>query len=943
MADAIIVRHAKVHNLKNISVTIPRDQLVVICGLSGSGKSTLAFDTLFAEGQRRYVESLSAYARQFLGQLDRPDVESIEGLSPAIAIEQKSVGHNPRSTVGTITEIYDYLRLLYARLGTVNCPHGHGPIQRRDPVSIVDDLLTRYAGKEIMLLAPAVTGRKGEYRELFERLRGEGLVRVMVDGKVFRLDEPIKLDKQKKHTVDVVIDRLAVRAESKNRLTDSLATALKLGDERVKIIAGEQHEMLGTKFACLTCGFTLEELTPRAFSFNSPYGACPTCGGLGVELKMDPALVIPDPTRALRHGALAPFQGTSGYTFTIIAALGKQYGFTLDMPYEKLSERAKQVLLYGTDERIPVEWKSANFDGRAQHRWEGVMNSLERRYRETKSEEQRESYRRYMSETPCHACGGKRLKPEILAVTVGGKNIVDLCALTVARALAFIEECRKSLVKDETGRQAVFQPIYREVSKRLQFLINVGLDYLTLDRSAATLAGGEGQRIRLATQLGSALVGVLYILDEPSIGLHPRDNDRLLIALRDLQKIGNTVLVVEHDEDTIMAADYVVELGPGAGEHGGEVVAVGTPAQIVKNKKSPTGAFLAGRQHVFRRARQTEFPAEFMTVRGANEHNLKNLDVQFPFGRFICLTGVSGSGKSTLLNDIMFPWLQRKLLQARAPVGRCRDIENWQRIDKIIDVDQSPIGRTPRSNPATYTGMFNAIRDLFAQTPEAKARGYAPGRFSFNVRGGRCETCEGAGTLCVEMHFLPEVYVTCHACHGARYNRDTLEVKFKGYSIADVLNMTVDRACEVFRHHGQIYNKLETLARVGLGYIRLGQAATTLSGGEAQRVKLATELSRRSTGKTLYILDEPTTGLHFADIDKLLRVLDELVQRGNTVVVIEHNLDVIASADWIIDLGPEGGEGGGTLVAAGQYASVLQTKGSYTAAALRAWEKKHRA
>ncbi len=941
MADSIVVRHAKVHNLKDISVTIPRDKLVVVCGVSGSGKSTLAFDTLFAEGQRRYVESLSAYARQFLGQLDRPDVESIDGLSPAIAIEQKSVGHNPRSTVGTITEIYDYLRLLYARLGTVHCPKGHGAIERRDPVAIVDDILKRYEGKDIMLLAPAVTGRKGEYRELFERLRGEGLVRVMVDGKVYRLDEPIKLDKQKKHIIDVVVDRLTVTAADRNRITESLATALKLGEERVKIACGKETELLGTKFACVECGFMLEELTPRAFSFNSPYGACPTCSGLGVELKMDPALVIPDPERALRHGALAPFQGTSGYYFNIIAALGKTFGFTLDTPYKQLSERAKQALLYGTDERIPVEWKSANFDGRAQHRWEGILNTLERRYRETKSEEQREAYRRYMSETPCHACKGQRLRPEVLAVTVGGKSIVDVTALTVRDALAFIEARRAEWVQDDTGKQAVFLPIYREVSKRLQFLINVGLDYLTLDRSAATLAGGEGQRIRLATQLGAALVGVLYILDEPSIGLHPRDNERLLRALRDLQQIGNTVLVIEHDEETIMAADYVVELGPGAGEHGGEVVAAGTPAQIVKSRKSPTGAFLAGRKKVFRRDRNTDDPEQYLIVRGAKEHNLKTVDAFFPLGRFICLTGVSGSGKSTLLNDVMFPWLQRKLLHARLPVGRCREIENWHLVDKIIDVDQSPIGRTPRSNPATYVGVFGTIRDLFALTPEAKARGYAPGRFSFNVRGGRCETCEGAGTLRVEMHFLPEVYVTCHACRGARYNRDTLEVKFKGYSIADVLQMTVDRACEVFANHRQIFHKLETLQRVGLGYIRLGQPATTLSGGEAQRVKLATELSRRSTGKTLYILDEPTTGLHFADIDKLLRVLDELVARGNTVLVIEHNLDVIGNADWIIDLGPEGGEGGGQVVAAGKFSEVLGTKGSHTAQALRAWQQRH--
>jgi excinuclease ABC subunit A len=908
-SDRIVVRGAREHNLKDIDVEIPRDQLVVITGLSGSGKSSLAFDTIYAEGQRRYVESLSAYARQFLEQMEKPEVDSIEGLSPAISIEQKTTSKNPRSTVGTVTEIYDYLRVLFARVGVPHCPKCGRVISAQTVQQMVDRVLTLPAATRLLVLAPVVRGRKGEYRKLFHDLQRQGYSRVRVNGTVRELGEEIDLDKNRKHTIEVVIDRLIVRDNLGSRLADSLETALRLADGIVQVepVGADPAAVpmvFSERLACADCGISFPEVSPRMFSFNNPYGACPECGGIGTRWEIDPERLVPNPTRSLRAGALAPWAAKeSTYFKQTLAVLARRYKFSLDEPWAKLKKSVRDVILFG------------DRDGG----FEGVVKVLERRYRESQSEDARAEVEAFMAERPCPACGGSRLRPESLGLRIGGRSIADVVRFTIKDAGTFFA----SLTLGER-EAAIARRVLKEIRERLGFLVNVGLDYLTLDRPAGTLSGGEGQRIRLATQIGSSLVGVLYILDEPSIGLHQRDNRRLLDTLRRLRDLGNTVLVVEHDEETIRSADYVLDLGPGAGELGGHLVAVGTPDEILANPASLTGQYLSGARRIEVPVNRRRGSGQFLTIHEPREHNLQGMAVKIPLGTFTAVTGVSGSGKSTLVNDILYRALAQMLHRAQDRPGAHTRIEGAQHVDKVVDIDQSPIGRTPRSNPATYTGVFTFIRALFARTPEARMRGYQPGRFSFNVKGGRCEACQGDGLVKIEMHFLPDVYVTCDVCKGKRYNRETLEVHYKGSSIAQVLDMTVREALTFFDAVPVIKSKLQTLDDVGLDYIRLGQSATTLSGGEAQRVKLATELSRRATGRTLYILDEPTTGLHFADIEKLLEVLTRLVEQGNTVVIIEHNLDVIKTADWVIDLGPEGGDAGGRVVASGTPEAVAQ-------------------
>jgi excinuclease ABC subunit A len=1025
--DKILIRGAREHNLKNIDVTIPRDKLVVITGLSGSGKSSLAFDTIFAEGQRRYVESLSAYARQFLDKMEKPDVDHIDGLSPAISIDQKGTTHNPRSTVGTVTEIYDYLRLLYARIGHQHCPNCGREVSKQTIQQIVDAVLALPEGSRIMLLAPLVQGRKGEYKNIFEEMRRAGYVRVRVDGIIHDLSETIDLDKQKKHTIEVVVDRLIIRKGQKRiaaqessqqpalkkvaerpalydvnassssgdglyrerealdeeslipheevdpafrqRLTDSLETTLKLGNGVVLVSVIDGEEILfSEKAACVYCGISLPEIAPRTFSFNSPHGACPTCTGLGTQQEIDPELVVTHPELSLREGAIAPWSKVingSQWHSSILEALAKRYNFSLDTPWRDLSKEQHQKVLYGTPEQLTIRYTPQHGHTRSYNiNFEGVIPNLERRYKQTDSDGIREEIEGYMSARICPDCHGARLKPEALAVTIGGRNIVQVTRLSIVNTQRFFQEVenggmqaiaptngngssKKQPVKPDplekidthgplvqttlTEReQFIARQVLKEIRARLQFLVDVGLEYLTLDRAAASLSGGEAQRIRLATQIGSGLMGVLYILDEPSIGLHQRDNERLIKTLVRLRDLGNTLLVVEHDEDTMRAADHIIDIGPGAGEHGGYVVAEGTFDEIVANTNSITGDFLSGRRSIPMPQQRREGTGNVLTIKGARENNLKNIDVDIPLGKFVVITGVSGSGKSTLISDILYKKLAHVFFRAHERPGDHDTIEGLEHLDKVIDIDQSPIGRTPRSNPATYTNAFTSIRELFAQVPESKIRGYMPGRFSFNVKGGRCEACKGEGIVRIEMNFLPDVYVPCEVCKGKRYNREALEIHYKGKSIADVLDMTIEEAMSFFANVPSIYNKMKTLNDVGLGYMRLGQPATTLSGGEAQRVKLATELSRRATGRTMYILDEPTTGLHFADVDRLLSVLQRLVDTGNTVVVIEHNLDVIKSADWIIDLGPEGGDAGGRVIAQGTPEDVAENESSFT-------------
>ncbi|PKM82314.1 MAG: excinuclease ABC subunit UvrA [Firmicutes bacterium HGW-Firmicutes-14] len=925
--DKIIIKGARVHNLKNIDVAIPRDKFVVITGLSGSGKSSLAFDTIYAEGQRRYVESLSAYARQFLGQMDKPDVDYIEGLSPAISIDQKTTSRNPRSTVGTVTEVYDYLRLLFARIGRPHCPECGRPIAQQTIEQIVDNLLEMPEGTRIQVLAPLVKGRKGEHAKVFEDIRKNGYVRVRVNGEMMEITDEIKLDKNKKHSIEVVVDRIIIRPDSASRLADSLELALNLagGTVLVDVIDGEEL-VFSQNFACVECGISMEELSPRMFSFNNPYGACPECGGLGNKMEIDSDLVIPDRSKSIAEGAIAPWSSNAAWYFQSLENLGREYGFSVRTPVEELTEKQLEVILFGTGERkINYRFEKEGRSHVFHAPFEGIVNNLARRHRETNSEWMREEIESFMSTKPCPKCRGARLKPESLAVKVGDLSIYEVTRMPVKESLKFFEGL--ALTERET---MISRQVMKEIKERLGFLVNVGLDYLTLNRAAGTLSGGESQRIRLATQIGSSLVGVLYILDEPSIGLHQRDNRRLIQTLEHLRDLGNTLIVVEHDEETMLAADHIIDIGPGAGEHGGEVVAQGTVEDIIAESKSITGRYLSGKANIPVPAFRRKPNGNWLEIIGAAENNLKDINVKLPLGVFVCITGVSGSGKSTLVNEILYKRLAQDLHRAKAKPGEHKDIRGLEHLDKVINIDQSPIGRTPRSNPATYTGVFDGIREIFAQTPEAKMRGYKPGRFSFNVRGGRCEACRGDGIIKIEMHFLPDVYVPCEVCKGKRYNRETLEVKYKGKTISNVLDMIVDEAAEFFRNIPKIYRKLKTIQDVGLGYIRLGQPATTLSGGEAQRVKLATELSRRSNGKTMYILDEPTTGLHIADIHKLLGVLDRLVEAGDTVVVIEHNLDVVKTADYIIDLGPEGGDMGGTVVAYGTPEEVARTGDSYT-------------
>ena len=955
--SSIKVKGACEHNLKCIDVEIPRDQLVVITGLSGSGKSTLAFDTIYAEGQRRYVESLSAYARQFLEQMEKPDVESIEGLSPAISIEQKTTSRNPRSTVGTVTEIYDYLRLLFARIGHPHCTSCGKEITSQTVSQMVDQLMTKPAGTKLTLLSPMIRGRKGEYRKELNHLRKEGFTRVVIDGKPYELAEEIELDKKKKHDIDIVVDRIVVKDGVQRRLADSLETALHHAEGLVKVEAVEppgpgtgdpgpakqpgergiesrkpQLLIFSEKLACVDCGISYQEITPRLFSFNNPHGACPDCTGLGTRMYFDAELVVPNPELSLREGAIAPWEKRmSGWFHMILDALAKAYKFDIRTPFKELPAHVQDVILNGSrGEKIEFWWDE---EGDRRHTYqkefEGVLNNLQRRWRETDSEAIREELEKYMNVMPCPTCQGARLRPEALHVLVGGSTIRDVTALSIRDGLRFFDELQLTAKEAEIARR-----ILKEIRERLSFLVNVGLDYLSLDRTSGTLSGGEGQRIRLATQIGSSLVGVLYILDEPSIGLHQRDNSRLLATLKQLRDLGNTVLVVEHDEETILEADYVIDMGPGAGIHGGEIVALGTPQEILNDKNSLTGRYLSG-DLTIPYSRKRRKASNHLSITGARENNLKGLDVKIPLGVLTCITGVSGSGKSTLVIDTLHKVLCQRLYRSREKAGAYTDIQGIELLDKVINIDQSPIGRTPRSNPATYTGVFSDIRDLFAELPESKLRGYKPGRYSFNVKGGRCEACSGDGIIKIEMHFLPDVYVECEVCKGARYNRETLEVLYKGKSIADVLSMTVSQALEFMGAIPRIRNKLQTLEEVGLGYITLGQAATTLSGGEAQRVKLAKELSRRATGRTIYILDEPTTGLHFEDIRKLLEVIHRLVETGNTVVIIEHNLDVIKTADWIIDLGPEGGDRGGEIVACGTPEQVARVTSSYTGQYLR--------
>nr|WP_196790982.1 excinuclease ABC subunit UvrA [Motilibacter aurantiacus] len=941
VADRLIVRGAREHNLKDVSLDLPRDSLIVFTGLSGSGKSSLAFDTIFAEGQRRYVESLSSYARQFLGQMDKPDVDFIEGLSPAVSIDQKSTSRNPRSTVGTITEVYDYLRLLWSRAGTPHCPKCGRPIARQTPQQIVDRVMEHPEGTRFQVLAPVVRGRKGEYAELFGELQTKGYSRARVDGEVVQLSEPPKLDKRYKHTIEVIVDRLSVKASAKRRLTDSVETALGLASGLVVFDFVDLPEddpnrerVYSEHLACLYDDLSFEELEPRSFSFNAPYGACPECTGIGTRLEVDPELLVPDEDLSLREGAVAPWAvgQSADYFVRLLQALAESLDFSLDEPWRKLPKRARDAVMNGLDYQVHVKYK--NRFGRERSYFtgfEGAIPFVKRRHSETDSEWSRERYEGYMREIPCPACKGARLKPEILAVTVGGRSIAEVCALPIRECAGFLADL------ELTPRQRqIAERVLKEIGARLGFLLDVGLDYLSLDRAAGTLSGGEAQRIRLATQIGSGLVGVLYVLDEPSIGLHQRDNRRLIDTLTRLRDLGNTLIVVEHDEDTIRTADWVVDIGPGAGEHGGQVVHSGDVAGLLANPDSPTGAYLSGRKSIPTPAtRRPRDPGRELVVKGAREHNLNGVDVAFPLGQLVAVTGVSGSGKSTLVNDILYTVLANKLNKARQVPGRHRTVTGLEHLDKVVHVDQSPIGRTPRSNPATYTGVFDHMRKLFAETTEAKVRGYLPGRFSFNVKGGRCEACSGDGTIKIEMNFLPDVYVPCEVCHGARYNRETLEVHFKGKTIAEVLDMPIEEAAEFFSAVPAIARHLRTLVDVGLGYVRLGQPAPTLSGGEAQRVKLASELQKRSNGRTIYVLDEPTTGLHFEDISKLLGVLGRLVDQGNSVLVIEHNLDVIKSADWVIDMGPEGGTGGGTVVATGTPEEVAAHPTSHTGRFLR--------
>ncbi|PYO91395.1 MAG: excinuclease ABC subunit UvrA [Gemmatimonadetes bacterium] len=939
--DSLVVRGAREHNLKNIDVELPRNALVVFTGLSGSGKSSLAFDTIYAEGQRRYVESLSAYARQFLGLMDKPDVDAIEGLSPAISIEQKTAGANPRSTVGTITEIYDYLRLLWARTGTPHCPNDGSPVERQSASQITDLVLEWPEGTKIEVLAPLVRGRKGEFRDVFDAMRKQGFVRVRIDGETYDLADVPKLNKRQNHDIAVVVDRLVVRPADRGRLADSIETALKAAEGVVEVVrqAGSPRSRLfSERYACPKCGLSLPELEPRQFSFNSPYGACPECSGLGTRREVNADLVLGDHSISILEGVVLPWGEPSGYLRKVVLpALAKAYKFDLNTPWRDLSPAVQKILLKGAPGKtITYQYDSERWHGSYESGWKGVLDHVEKRYRETASDAVREQLEQYMVEQPCPTCGGRRLKPESLSVLVAGKNIGDIVALPVREALDFFAK----VPLRSNGRAGIdpeiSRPILKEVTDRLRFLVDVGLDYLTLERSAVTLSGGEAQRIRLATQIGSRLVGVLYILDEPSIGLHQRDNARLLATLKELRDLGNTVLVVEHDEETIRAADYVVDLGPRAGRHGGEVVAAGPLEEVLRHRDSLTARYLRGELRIPVPPRRRIAGADrVLRVLGAKHHNLKELTVEFPLGLFVAVTGVSGSGKSTLVTDILYQSLARHFYRAKVVPGAHERIEGLDHIDKVIDIDQSPIGRTPRSNPATYTGLFTPIRELFTYLPESKLRGYGPGRFSFNVKGGRCEACQGDGLVKVEMHFLPDVYVPCEVCKGRRYNRETLEVRYKGKSIADVLDLTVADALDFFEHQPRIRTKLELLNDVGLGYIHLGQSATTLSGGEAQRVKLATELAKRDTGRTLYILDEPTTGLHFEDVRLLLEVLHRLVDKGNTVIVIEHNLDVVKTADWVIDLGPEGGELGGRVVAEGPPENIAQSKGSHTGEYLR--------
>ena len=933
--NEIIIKGAREHNLKNVNVIIPRNKLTVMTGLSGSGKSSLAFDTIYAEGQRRYVESLSSYARQFLGQMEKPDVDYIEGLSPAISIDQKTTSRNPRSTVGTVTEIHDYLRLMYARIGVPHCPNCGKPITHQTVDQIVDQILALPERTRLMILAPVIRGRKGEYVKMLEDMAKQGYVRARIDGELYELTDVPKLAKTKKHTIEIVIDRLVVRPDIQQRLTDSIETAMRLAEGLViaSVVDRDNPEaedmLFSQNYACPDCGISVGELTPRMFSFNNPYGACPTCTGLGVLMKIDPAIVIPDPSLSLNQGAIQVSGWNSSEMDSMahlyLQALADHYGFSLDVPVSRLPEEVVNILLYGTNgEKIKIQYARGDNSGTFAAPFEGIVTNLERRYRETNSDAMKALYEGYMSQVPCPDCKGRRLKKESLAVTVQERSISEVSDLSVRDCRAFFD----GLTLSEKERMIANQ-ILKEIQSRLGFLNDVGLGYLTLSRSAGTLSGGEAQRIRLATQIGSGLVGVLYILDEPSIGLHQRDNRRLLNSLKGLRDLGNTLIVVEHDEETMLDADWIVDVGPGAGIHGGEIVAEGTPQQIMDNPDSLTGQYLSGRKFVpIPTARRA--PSGWLTVRGAQANNLKGIDVRFPLGVITCVTGVSGSGKSSLVNEILFKSLSRTLNRSRQRAGAHDGIDGVEQLDKIIAIDQSPIGRTPRSNPATYTGLFDMIRDVFAQTPDAKARGYKPNRFSFNVKGGRCEACSGDGIIKIEMHFLSDVYVPCEVCKGHRYNRETLEVRYKGKNIYEVLEMTVDEALEFFRPIQKIARKLETMRDVGLGYVKLGQPATTLSGGEAQRVKLATELSRQSTGRTIYVLDEPTTGLHVADVERLIDVLDRLAEAGNTVVVIEHNLDVVKTADYIIDLGPEGGDGGGTVVATGTPEEVAGCEASFT-------------
>jgi excinuclease ABC subunit A len=931
MNEFITIKGAREHNLQNIDLQIPRDQMVVITGISGSGKSSLAFDTIYAEGQRRYMESLSSYARQFLGQMEKPDVDYIEGLSPAISIDQKTTSKNPRSTVGTVTEIYDYLRLLYARVGHPHCPECGKPIERQTVDQIVDAVKALPTGTKIQILAPLVRGRKGEYQKLFEDAKKKGFVRILVDGEMHSLDEEIVLKKQVKHNISLIVDRLVIKADMERRLSDSLELALNEAEGLVEVeVIGKETMLFSRNFACPDCNISIGEMTPRMFSFNNPFGACPECDGLGFTMKIDPDFIIPDKNLSINEGAIVTMNigNMSSWFYQCLAAVAKEYGFSLDTPVKDLRKEDLHVVLYGMPQNHRIKVVYQHSDGEKstyRSNWEGLINNYERRHKETNSNYIREEFEKYMSFKPCTVCHGKRLRKESMAVTVGGLNITEITDFPIKEAVAFFHQLELTEREEFIAKQ-----VLKEIRGRLQFLANVGLGYITLSRSSGTLSGGEAQRIRLATQIGSSLMGVLYILDEPSIGLHQRDNARLIETLHHLRDLGNTVIVVEHDEETMLASDYIVDIGPAAGIHGGKVVAYGTPREMMEKENSVTGDYLSGRKKIEVPKERRPISDRAIEIIGAHKNNLKNLDVKIPLGVFVAVTGVSGSGKSTLIDDILFHTLAHKLNRARISPENFAEIRGLEHLDKVIDIDQSPIGRTPRSNPATYTGVFDHIRDIFAETKEARARGYKKGRFSFNVKGGRCEACQGDGIIKIEMHFLPDIYVPCEVCKGKRYNRETLEATYKGKSIADVLEMTVDEACDFFENIPKIYRKMKTLQDVGLGYIHLGQSATTLSGGEAQRVKLATELSRRSTGNTIYILDEPTTGLHSADIACLLEVLNRLVDNGDTVLVIEHNLDVIKTADYIIDLGPEGGDEGGTVIAYGTPEEVVKNKKSYT-------------